>query len=139
MVFLDAVDKKWVEELGGMNLFFVFDDGSVITPPLTGTILPGITRDSLIHLLREEGLQVREEPYSIDQWRADATEGRLLETMACGTAAVVTPVGTVLGPDGEFNIGGGGIGQMTHKIREKLVGIQKGAIEDTHGWTVTLD
>ena len=56
-----------------------------------------------------------------------------------GTAAVVTPVGTVLGPDGEFTIGGGGIGQMTHKIREKLVGIQKGAIEDTHGWTVTLD
>ncbi|HCJ22194.1 MAG TPA: branched chain amino acid aminotransferase [Erythrobacter sp.] len=139
VVFLDAVDKKWVEELGGMNLFFVFDDGSVITPPLTGTILPGITRNSLIQLLREEGLKVREEPYSIDQWRADATEGRLLETMACGTAAVVTSVGTVLGPDGEFTIGGGGIGQMTHKIREKLVGIQKGAIEDTHGWTVTLD
>ena len=139
VVWLDAIERRYVEEMGGMNLFFVFDDGSVIPPPLTGTILPGITRDSLIHLLREEGLQVREEPYSIDQWRADATEGRLLETMACGTAAVVTPVGTVLGPDGEFTIGGGGIGQMTHKIREKLVGIQKGAIEDTHGWTVTLD
>ena len=121
-----------------MNLFFVFDDGSVITPPLTGTILPGITRDSLIQLLREEGLTVREEPYSIDQWRADATSGRLLETMACGTAAVVTPVGTVLGPDGEFHIGSGGTGQITNKIREKLVGIQKGAVPDTHGWTVKL-
>ena len=139
VVFLDAVEKKWIEELGGMNLFFVFDDGSVITPPLTGTILPGITRDSLIQLLREEGLQVREEPYSIDQWRADATEGRLLETMACGTAAVVTPVGTVLGPDGEFTIGSGGTGQMTHNIREKLVGIQKGTVPDTYGWTHKLD
>ena len=139
VVFLDAVEKKWIEELGGMNLFFVFDDGSVITPPLTGTILPGITRDSLIQLLRDEGLQVREEPYSIDQWRADATEGRLLETMACGTAAVVTPVGTVLSPDGEFTIGSGGTGQMTHKIREKLVGIQKGTVPDTYGWTHKLD
>ena len=138
VVFLDAVEKKWVEELGGMNLFFVFDDGTVITPPLTGTILPGITRDSLIQLLREEGLQVREEPYSIDQWRADATKGRLLETMACGTAAVVTPVGTVLGPDGEFTIGSGGIGQMTNKIRERLVGIQKGTVDDSHGWTLRL-
>ena len=96
VVFLDAVEKKWVEELGGMNLFFVFDDGTVITPPLTGTILPGITRDSLIQLLREEGLQVREEPYSIDQWRADATKGRLLETMACGTGASAVCVAGVL-------------------------------------------
>ncbi len=138
VVFLDAVEKKWIEELGGMNLFFVFDDGSVITPPLTGTILPGITRDSLITLLREEGLNVREEPYSIDQWRADATEGDLLETMACGTAAVVTPVGTVAGPDGEFTIGSGGPGQVTTKIRDKLVAIQKGAAEDTHGWVMQL-
>ena len=138
VVFLDAIEHKWVEELGGMNLFFIRDDGSVITPPLTGTILPGITRDSLIALLREEGLNVREEPYSIDQWRVDATTGKLLETMACGTAAVVTPVGTVLGPDGEFQIGSGGTGQITNKIREKLVGIQKGSVSDTHGWVTKL-
>lgn len=137
-VFLDAVEKKWVEELGGMNLFFVFDDGSVITPPLTGTILAGITRDSLITLLREEGLQVREEPYDIHQWRADAVEGTLIETMACGTAAVVTPVGTVVGPDGEFTIGSGGPGQLTTRLREKLVGIQLGKVEDTHGWVTKL-
>ncbi len=138
VVFLDAVEKKWIEELGGMNLFFVFDDGTVITPPLTGTILPGITRDSLVHLLREEGLNVREEPYSIDQWRADAVKGNLIETMACGTAAVVTPVGSVVGPDGEFSIGSGGTGQITHKLREKLVGIQTGAVADFNGWVVKL-
>ena len=138
VVFLDAVENKWVEELGGMNLFYVRRDGSVITPPLTGTILPGITRESLITLLREEGLDVREEPYSIDQWRDEAESGELLETLACGTAAVVTPVGTVASPDGEFTIGTGGIGQMAHKMREKLVGIQQGRVEDTHGWVMRV-
>ena len=138
VVYLDAVERKYIEELGGMNLFFAFDDGSVVTPPLTGTILPGITRDSLIQLLRAEGLTVREELYSIDQWRADANSGRLVETMACGTAAVVTPVGTVLGPEGEFTIGSGGTGQLTTKMRERLVGIQRGTIPDPQDWVVTL-
>ena len=139
VVFLDAVERKWIEELGGMNLFFVFDDGTMITPPLTGTILPGITRDSLLQLAREEGLEVREQPYSIDQWRSDADSGRLIETMACGTAAVVTPVGKVAGPDGEFTIGSGGPGQLTRKLRDRLVGIQRGSEEDRHGWVVRLD
>lgn len=138
VVFLDAVERKWIEELGGMNLFFVMDDGSVITPPLTGTILPGITRDSLIQLLREQGLTIREERYSIDQWRADAESGRLVETMACGTAAVVTPVGKVEGPDGAFTIGSGGPGQLTQKLRETLVGIQRGEVADRHGWVSTI-
>ncbi len=138
VLFLDAAERKWVEELGGMNLFFVFDDGRVVTPPLTGTILPGITRDSLITLLREEGLDVREEPYSIDQWRADAASGHLLEVLACGTAAVVTPVGKVAGKDGEFTIGTGGPGQVASKIRQKLVGIQTGAVADTHGWVTRI-
>ncbi len=139
VLFLDAVEHKWVEELGGMNLFFVFDDGSMVTPPLTGTILPGITRDSLLQLAREEGLTVREEAYSIDQWRDDAASGRLVETMACGTAAVVTAVGHVAGPDGEFTIGSGGPGQLTTRLRDKLVGIQRGAIADTHGWVMKVD
>ena len=121
-----------------MNLFFIRADGSVITPPLTGTILPGITRDTLIAMLREEGLTVREEPYSIDQWRAEAANGTLLETMACGTAAVVTPVGTVASPDGEFHIGAGGIGQITAKMRERLVGMQNGRIAETHGWVMRI-
>ncbi len=139
VVFLDAAEHKWVEELGGMNLFFVFDDGSMITPPLRGTILPGITRDSIITLAREQGLGVREEMYSIDQWRDDAASGRLVETFACGTAAVVTAVGKVAGRDGEFTIGTGGPGQMTSKLREQLVGIQRGTAEDTHGWVTRLD
>ena len=89
-------------------------------------------------LLRGEGLSVREEPYAIDQWRADAASGRLVETMACGTAAVVTPVGTVLDRDGEFTIGGGGPGQVTQKVRAMLTGIQTGTRPDPHGWVVRI-
>ncbi|MBA3055763.1 MAG: branched-chain amino acid aminotransferase [Sphingomonadales bacterium] len=140
VVFLDAEEHKWIEELGGMNLYFVFDDGSLVTPALTGTILPGITRDSLLTLAREEGLTVREERYSIDQWRADAQSGRLVETFACGTAAVVTPVGKVTDPiDGEFVIGSGGPGQLTGRLRQRLVAIQRGDVPDTHDWVMRLD
>ncbi|RPF70747.1 branched-chain amino acid aminotransferase [Aurantiacibacter spongiae] len=139
VVFLDAVERKWIEELGGMNLFFVFDDGTLVTPPLTGTILPGITRDSIITLAREEGLGVREERYSLDSWKEDAASGRLTETFACGTAAVVTAVGKVAGRDGNFTIGSGGPGQLTTKLRDRLVGIQRGTVEDTHGWVMRLD
>ncbi|MXO66144.1 branched-chain amino acid aminotransferase [Altericroceibacterium endophyticum] len=138
VVFLDAAEHKWIEELGGMNLFFVMNDGTLITPPLSGTILPGITRDSLLTLAREEELTVREERYSIDQWRDDAASGKLLETFACGTAAVVTPVGHVAGHDGEFTIGSGGPGQLTSKLREKLVGIQRGTAADQHGWVTKI-
>ena len=138
VVFLDAVEKKWIEELGGMNLYFVFDDGTLLTPPLSGTILPGITRDSLITLARDEGLTVREERYSLDQWREDAGSGRLVECFACGTAAVVTPVGTVAGADGEFTIGSGGPGQITQKLKNRLVAIQRGEAADPHDWVVKL-
>ena len=134
VVFLDAAEHKWIEELGGMNLFYVFDDGTILTPALTGTILPGITRRSLIALLREEGLTVNEGRYSLDQWREDATSGKLVETFACGTAAVVTAVGKVAGNDGEFTIGSGGPGQLTEKVKARLVAIQRGQAEDTHGW-----
>jgi len=139
VVFLDAAEHKWIEELGGMNLFFVFEDGRIITPPLTGTILPGITRDSLLTMAREEGLSISEERYSLDQWRADAKSGRLVETFACGTAAVVTPVGRVASEDGEFTIGSGGPGQLTTKLRERLVAIQRGTAPDPHGWVKRLD
>jgi branched-chain amino acid aminotransferase len=138
VVFLDAEQHKWIEELGGMNLYFVMADGSLITPPLTGTILPGITRDSLMILAREEGLTVREERYSIDQWRADAASGELVETFACGTAAVVTSVGMVAGRDGEFTIGSGGPGQLTQKLKARLVDIQRGTAPDLHGWMTKL-
>ena len=139
VVFLDAAEHRWIEELGGMNLFFVFDDGRLITPPLSGTILPGITRDSLLTLAREEGLDIVEQPYSIGDWEADARSGRLVETFACGTAAVVTPVGRVAGSDLDFTIGSGGPGQLTSRLREKLVGIQRGTVPDGHGWMTRLD
>ena len=138
VAFLDAAEHKWVEELGGMNLFFVMEDGSVVTPPLKGTILPGITRDSILTLLRDEGVAVREEGYSIDQWRADAGSGKLVETFACGTAAVVTPVGTVKSSQGDFTIGSGGTGQMTQRMRDRLVAIQRGQAPDPHGWVKRL-
>ena len=134
VVFLDAVEKRWVEELGGMNVFFVFDDGSMVTPPLGGTILPGITRSSLITLAKDKGIPVREEPYSIQQWKADAASGRLREAFACGTAAVVTPIGTVRSPDGEFTIGNGGSGARTEELKATLVGIQRGRVADKYGW-----
>jgi branched-chain amino acid aminotransferase len=139
VVFLDAAEHRWVEELGGMNLFFLFDDGSLLTPPTDGTILEGITRDSVLTLARAQGLTVREERYAMDQWRADAESGRLVEVFACGTAAVVTPVGTVKSTQGAFTIGAGGAGQMTQQIRTKLVDIQRGAAADTHGWVHRID
>lgn len=122
-----------------MNLYFAFDDGSLITPPLTGTILPGITRDSIMQLAREEGLEVREERYSLDQWRDDAASGKLIEAFACGTAAAVTPVGKVAGHDGEFTVGSGGPGQLTERLKARLVAIQRGEAADTHGWVMRLD
>jgi branched-chain amino acid aminotransferase len=139
VVFLDAAEHRWVEELGGMNLFFLFDDGSIITPPADGTILEGITRDSVLTLARARGLNVREERYAIDQWRADAESGRLVETFACGTAAVVTPVGKVQSAKGSFTIGAGGPGQMTQQIRSQLVDIQRGIAADAHGWVQRID
>ena len=118
---------------------FAFRDGSLVTPPLTGTILPGITRASLLTLAREQGLTVREAPYSIDQWRADAQSGELLECFACGTAAVVTAVGKVSSSEGDFIIGSGGPGQLTGRLKDALVAIQRGEAPDPHGWMMKLD
>jgi len=137
VVFLDAVERRYVDELGGMNVFFVLDDGSLVTPPL-GTILPGITRDAVMTLAREGGHEVREEPYSIDQWRADAASGRLREVFACGTAAVRTPIGTVRSTDGEFVVADGGTGPVTARLRQTLVDIQRGRLADTHGWVTRV-
>jgi len=138
VVFLDAVERRWIEELGGMNIFFVMADGSLVTPALTGTILPGITRASIIQLARDEGLTVREEAYSIDQWRSDAESGALAESFACGTAAVVTPIGKVAGPDYGFRIGDGGTGPVTARILARLSAIQRGRAPDPHGWLTRI-
>ncbi|WP_321804080.1 branched-chain amino acid aminotransferase [Burkholderia sp. BCC1993] len=134
VVFLDAVERRWIEELGGMNVFFVFDDGSIQTPPLTGTILPGITRASLITLARDLGITVCEEPYAIDQWQADAKSGRVVEAFACGTAAVVTSIGKVKGRSHEFTIGDGTGGPVTARLKAALLDIQNGRAADHHNW-----
>ena len=133
VVFLDALERRYIEELGGMNIFFAFDDGSLLTPPL-GTILPGITRDSIVALAKDSGRRVREEAYTIDQWRADAASGKLKETFACGTAAVISPIGKVCSASGDFLINGGTAGPVAMGLRKKLVDIQYGRVDDPHNW-----
>ena len=134
VVYLDAVRREYVDELGGMNVFFVLDDGSLVTPPLTGTILPGITRDSVIKLARRDGRRVEERAVSFAEWRDGAASGRIREAFACGTAAVITPIGTVRTPDGEFTVADGGSGEVTMGLRKQLVDIQRGRAEDPFGW-----
>src|SRR6201995_3569807 len=132
-VFLDALERPYVEDRGGMNVFFVFDDGSLSTPPL-GTILPGITRDSIIVLVKDSSTHVREEAYSIDQWRADAKRGKLKEAFACGTAAVISPIGKVCSASGDFLISGGAAGPVAMGLRKQLIEIQYGRAADPHNW-----
>jgi len=137
VVWLDAVERRWVEEMGGMNLFFVFGD-KVITPELTGTLLPGITRNSLLALATDLGLSVEERRISTDEWEKANASGELTEVFACGTAAVITPVGHVKHAGGEFDIADGGTGSVTKQLRERLTGLQHGHVADTHGWMTVL-
>jgi branched-chain amino acid aminotransferase len=142
VVWLDAAEHRWVEEMGGMNLFFVrTDPGSepggaprIITPPLTGTLLPGITRDSLLKLAPDLGVKAAEEPISIEQWQAQCAAGQLTEVFACGTAAVITPVGRVKSTAAEWVIADGEPGPVTMRLREELIGIQYGHNPDPFGW-----
>ncbi|MET8760378.1 branched-chain amino acid aminotransferase [Lentzea sp. NPDC004782] len=137
VVWLDAVERRWVEEMGGMNLFFVFGD-KVVTPELTGTLLPGITRSSLLQLASDLGLTVEERRISTDEWEKANASGELTEVFACGTAAVITPVGHVKHAGGEFDVADGGTGSVTMKLRERLTGLQHGHVADTHGWMTKL-
>lgn len=131
VVFLDAQELKYVEELGGMNLYFVYDDGRIVTPE-TGTILEGITRSSIIELLGKFGHQVEERRFSIDEWREGVTSGAITEIFACGTAAVVTPVGSLKWEGGEAPAPAQD--ELTMKVREALVDIQYGRADDAFGW-----
>jgi branched-chain amino acid aminotransferase len=135
VVFLDAQEGRYVEELGGMNMYFVFADGRVATPE-TGTILEGITRSAIIELAGKMGHQVEERRISIDEWRDGVASGEITEVFACGTAAVVTPVGRLLWDGGETPSATGDEqgGELTMRLRKELVDIQYGRAEDTFGW-----
>src|SRR5579863_3882383 len=139
VVWLDAAEHRWVEEMGGMNLFFVFgetpDEGpQIMTPPLTGTLLPGITREALLRLAPELGIKAVEDRISIQQWQAQCASGELTEVFACGTAAVITPVGRVKGAATQWVIADGEPGPVTMRLREELLGIQYGHVPDPFGW-----
>jgi branched-chain amino acid aminotransferase len=131
VVFLDAQEGKYGEEVGGMNMYFVYDDGHIVTPE-TGTILEGITRASIIELAGKLGHQVEERRFSIDEWRDGVTSGAIKEVFACGTAAVVTPVGSLKWDGGE--VPAPESTDLTMKIRQALVDVQYGRAEDTFGW-----
>jgi branched-chain amino acid aminotransferase len=135
VVWLDAVERRWVEEMGGMNLFFVLDDGKrLLTPALTGTLLPGVVRDSLITLAPDLGLTVEEGRISVDDWRKGCADGSLTEVFACGTAAVIAPVGHVKSRQGEWQVGDGEPGDVTMRLRQALLDVQYGRAADPHGW-----
>jgi branched-chain amino acid aminotransferase len=142
VVYLDATEHRWVEELGGMNLFFVFGAGAsahLVTPELTGTLLPGVTRDSLITLAQDFGHTVEQRRVSAEEWEKSATSGELTEVFACGTAAVITPVGSVKSHRASWTVGDGSPGAVTMRLREELLAIQTGHAEDRHGWMLRLD
>lgn len=137
VVWLDAKERIWVEEMGGMNLYFVKGrgrDATIYTPKLTGTLLPGITRDSILAVAQDLGYKVEETMISIDQWRDGVASGEISEIFACGTAAVIAPVGSAKSKYGTWVTGDGNPGAITMEIRNHLLGIQHGSIEDKHGW-----
>ncbi len=136
VVFVDAEQRKYVEELGGMNLWFVHKDGTIVTPPTSGTILEGITRESLLTIAKEEGFTPIERPVAIDEWRDGIHSGKITEVFACGTAAVITPVGKLVTSTGSY--GNGSVGEVTLKLRKSLLDLQYGRRSDPHQWMTRL-
>jgi len=133
VVWLDAVERRWVEEMGGMNLFFV-RGSSLFTPALTGTLLPGVVRDSLLTMAPELGLTVEQGRISAQEWRAGCEDGSISEVFACGTAAVIAPVGRARSSQGDWTVGDGTAGPVTLRLREALLELQYGRAADPHGW-----
>lgn len=137
VLWLDGVERSYVEEIGTSNAFFVIGD-EIITAPLAGTILPGITRDSVIGLLKKWGMKVSERRLKIDDVLKAAADGSLKEVFATGTAAVISPVGKLIYKGNECTIGDGSVGSLANKLYEALYGIQTGKLPDDMGWTVKL-
>ncbi len=137
VLWLDGVERKYIEEVGAMNVMFKID-GEIVTPMLSGSILPGITRKSCLELLRSEGYKVSERLLSIDELEAAMETGKLEEAWGCGTAAVVSPIGELCYKGKKYTINDGKIGEVTQHLYDTLTGIQWGKKEDSFGWTVAL-
>ncbi len=137
VLWLDAAHRKYVEEVGTMNMFFVMDD-EVITAPLTGSVLPGITRDSVITLVKDWGIKVSERSLSIDDVIAGAKNGRLKEAFGTGTAAVISPVGQITYKGEDHIVAGGKMGELSQRLYDEIVGIQYGKKDDPHEWKVEI-
>ena len=137
VLWLDGVERKYIEEVGAMNICFKIA-GKVVTPMLNGSILPGITRNSILQVCRDWGYEVEERRISVDELVAAAKDGTLEEVFGTGTAAVVSPVNKLRYEDDVMNIGDGSIGELTQKLYDELTGIQWGEREDTRGWRVTV-
>jgi branched-chain amino acid aminotransferase len=141
VVWLDASEHRWVEEMGGMNLFFVHGSGEnarIVTPELSGSLLAGVTRDSLLTVAKDLGYGAEEGRINIDDWREGNASGEITEVFACGTAAVITPVGTVKSSEHSWTVADGAPGEVTTRLRTALLDIQTGRAEDAHGWMHTL-
>ncbi|MGR4008964.1 branched-chain amino acid aminotransferase [Leucobacter sp. 1207-22] len=134
VLFTDAQEEGRIDELGGMNLFLVRADGTLLTPELNGNILPGITRRSLIELAEARGHKVEERAVTVAEWRAGVADGSIVEAFACGTAAVITPIGKLKAPEFEIDFGENAPGTLTMSLREELTGIQTGVVADSHNW-----
>lgn len=138
VLFLDSVEGKYVEELGGMNIVLVYKDGTLVTPE-SDTILEGITRDSILQLAEDRGLTVDRRRVSIDEWREGVASGDIVEMFACGTAAVVTPIAMVKAEGFEIGSADAVAGELTMSLRQELTDIQYGRLPDKHGWLTRLD
>ena len=138
VLFLDSQEGKYIEELGGMNVFLVLKDGTLVTPELTGSILEGVTRMSIIQLARDRGHQVQERKITIDEWRDGIASGEITEAFACGTAAVVTPIAALKGRGFIAGDEHAPAGKLTMSLRQELTDIQSGRLPDRHGWMQRL-
>ena len=138
VLWLDGVERKYIEEVGAMNIFFKID-GKIVTPMLSGSILPGITRNSVIEVCKHWGLPVEERRISVDELLEAQRSGKLEEVFGSGTAAVISPVGKLRYKDEVMTIGDGNIGEISRKLYDTITGIQWGKIDDPFGWRTTLD
>lgn len=139
VLWLDAIEGRYVEEVGAMNICFVYDGDHIVTPPLTGSILPGVTRDSVITLGRDLGYQVSEAPVDVNEMLRDIQSGKISEVFGCGTAAVIAPVGKFGFQDEEYLINDYKVGPVAERLYEELTGIQYGRIADRFGWIQAIE